>query len=461
MQLLFIHGWGTTNTSSYGELPQALVGKLTRLNIAVDIQHVYLGRYLSFHDEVSMDDIARAMQQALIELPGNTPDEIQAFSCITHSTGGPVVRYWVNKYYGKNRLASMPLKHLVMLAPANHGSALAKLGKARVGRIKAWFSNIEPGQRVLDWLSLGSDGQWDLNKDFLLYTYEDNSFFPFVLTGQGIDHKFYDFLNNYLIESGSDGVVRVAGANMNYRYITLRQSKEILLKKVPRTYQLEPDEVIKEPLKIPLGVYNQYSHVGSKMGIMQSIQSTDIDHVLVNDVVTCLQVKGFDDYTACEQYLSQVTEHNQKGLDRYCMLVFNVCDNTGASIDQEDYDLILLAGKQYRPHQLPSGFLKDRQMNSQSNRLVYYLDANKMKEIKDGMFGLRVLARPQSGFSYYANAEFRSDGLSARDILIPNQTVYINIVLHRFIDKNVFRFGPVADKPVSFKNTKPSGENLE
>eukprot|EP01031_Cornospumella_fuschlensis_P043536 gene43536-53229_t len=43
-----------------------------------------------------------------------------------------------------------------MLAPANFGSALAQLGKGRVGRLKAWFSGVEPGQGVLDWLELGS-----------------------------------------------------------------------------------------------------------------------------------------------------------------------------------------------------------------------------------------------------------------------------------------------------------------
>ncbi|NOQ27162.1 MAG: hypothetical protein GQ564_17515 [Bacteroidales bacterium] len=42
--------------------------------------------------------------------------------------------------------------------------------------------------------------------------------FPFVLTGQGIDEKFYDFINSYLIENESDGVIRMAGANNNYRY---------------------------------------------------------------------------------------------------------------------------------------------------------------------------------------------------------------------------------------------------
>lgn len=64
------------------------------------------------------------------------------FSCITHSTGGPVVRAWVERFFGADRLSNLPLKHLIMLAPANHGSALAQLGKARVGRIKS------PGRRT-------------------------------------------------------------------------------------------------------------------------------------------------------------------------------------------------------------------------------------------------------------------------------------------------------------------------
>ena len=91
-----------------------------------------------------------------------------------------------------------------MLGPANHGSALAVLGKEYVGRIQSWFSGVEPGQRVLDWLSLGSEGQWILNQNFLSYDSARKGFYPFVLTGQGIDNKFYDFLNSYLVEPGSD-----------------------------------------------------------------------------------------------------------------------------------------------------------------------------------------------------------------------------------------------------------------
>ncbi|MCU4157058.1 hypothetical protein J1N10_13795 [Carboxylicivirga sp. A043] len=458
MKLLFIHGWGTTNTDSYGELPQAIVQQLTEHQVSVDIQHVFLGRYISFHDEVTMDDIARALERALIDLPGNSEGHIAPFSCITHSTGGPVVRYWVNKYYGRNGLSQLPLKHLVMLAPANHGSSLAKLGKARVGRIKAWVSGVEPGVGVLNWLSLGSEGQWDLNSQYLDYNYEGKNFYPFVLTGQGIDNQFYDFLNSYLIESGSDGVIRVAGANMNYRFITLKQDKNEKLRNRPLTCAMKGESIQISP-RIPLGVYPQYSHVGKKMGIMQSIQADDSGE-LVGDIVKCLLVEDANQYSACEQYLSGITSNHQKDKDRYCMLVFNVCDDTGVSINKDDYDLFLLAGKQYQPHHLPSGFLKDKQMNDLTSRLVYYVDANKMKNIKDGQFGIRVVARPDKGFSYYAAAEFRSDGIKAEDVLQPNQTIYINIVMHRFVDKNVFRFGKAGGTPVNFKKEKPSGEHL-
>ena len=91
------------------------------------------------------------MDSALRHMPGNQ-SRIQEFSCITHSTGGPVVREWVDRFYGARKLRELPLKHLVMLAPANHGSALAVLGKQRLSRMKSWFQGVEPGQKVLDWL---------------------------------------------------------------------------------------------------------------------------------------------------------------------------------------------------------------------------------------------------------------------------------------------------------------------
>ena len=463
MQLIFVHGWSVTNTDTYGNLPRALSNAAGGVGLSLDIRHIYLGRYISFNDNVTMDDIARAMDRALRDLPWNSDTHIAPFSCITHSTGGPVVRSWVDRFYGAEKLGTLPLNHLVMLAPANHGSALAVLGKARVGRIKAWFNGIEPGQRVLDWLSLGSDGQWDLNHTWLDYDLTHTSFYPFVLTGQGIDHKFYDFINSYLTEKGSDGVVRVAGANMNCCCVSLVQSLDDEIRKQPRTLRLKPapDEAVRYPQPVALRVYNQYSHSGKTMGIMRSIEPNDTGAPVVQDILKCFQVDSQQTYETHSQQLKNETEKTQKDADKYCMLVFNVHDDQGEPIAQGDYDLLLLAGSRYQPDKLPKGFFTDRQMNEKTGRLVYYLNADKMQDIiKTGKFGLRVVARPVKGFAYYAAAEYRSSGNEAEKILMPNQTIYVDITLHRFVDKNVFRFGPATDKPVNFKKVKPSGETL-
>jgi len=461
MRLVFVHGWSVTNTNTYAKLPEALANA-GGAPFNPDIQHIYLGRYISFHDEVTVDDIARAMDHALRELPGNSDTHIETFSCITHSTGGPVVRFWVDKYYGakaRNNLDDLPLKHLVMLAPANHGSTLATLGKERVGRIQAWFSGVEPGQRVLDWLCLGSDGQWQLNENYLEYDYAAHGFYPFVLTGQGIDRKFYDFLNSYLVEPGSDGVVRVAGASMNYRYLSLTQNRDQLISKKPPAFALVPDGNVRTPKPVPLRVYNGHSHSGNKMGIMGSIKADSTSAPVVQDILKCFQVASAADYQARADEFDQLTMQQQANGDRFCMVIFNVRDDQGERIGENDYDLFLLAGSKYQPHKLPKGFFKDRQMNDKSSRLVYYLDADKMAEIKEG-FGIRVVARPSAGFSYYCVAEFHSDEIPLSSILKANQATYVNITLHRFVDEEVFRFDPASDDRVNFKRRKPSGNTI-
>lgn len=458
MQLIFVHGWGTTNTDIYGGLPEALAAAAESAGLDLAIGHIHLGRYVSFHDEVTLDDIARALDQALRDLPGNG-QAIQPFSCITHSTGGPVVRHWIYRFFGADRLAELPLRHLVMLAPANHGSALAVLGKKRVGRIKAWFAGVEPGQRVLDWLSLGSEGQWELNNATLDHDYGAAEFFPFVLAGQGIDHRFYDFLNSYLVEPGSDGVVRVAGANMNYRFFAVEQSNE-LIRKNPPTHRLveDPERPVRVAPEVPLRVYKDYSHCGKKMGIMASIgPHSEKPQPVVADILRCLQVAKPEDYRRQAAELAERTEKEQKGAARYAMLIFNIHDDEGNRFARDDFDVFLLAGRNYQPHQLPKGFFMDRQMNAVNDNLVYYLNVDKMNEIKDGLFGLRIIARPASGFSYYFAGEFRSDGAAYEDIIGPNHTTYVDVTLKRQVDKNVFRFDPADGARRSFKGVKPAG----
>ena len=179
--------------------------------------NLYLSRYVSFHDEVRMPDLARAFEEAIRRELRKELEAGRRFVAITHSTGGPVVRDWWDRYYvSRRRPGDCPMSHLIMLAPANFGSALAQLGASRISRLKSWFEGVEPGTGVLEWLELGSAESWDLNTRWLAYASAVASadrVFPFVLTGQSIDRSLYDHLNSYTGEIGSDGVVRAASAN--------------------------------------------------------------------------------------------------------------------------------------------------------------------------------------------------------------------------------------------------------
>jgi len=56
--------------------------------------------------------------------------------------------------------------------------------------MKLFVEGAEPGERVLDWLELGSGAAWTLNETWLDYDCIGNGLFPFVLVGQTIDRSF-------------------------------------------------------------------------------------------------------------------------------------------------------------------------------------------------------------------------------------------------------------------------------
>ena len=462
MNLLFVHGWSVTHTDTYGQLPEALeVQAPSQLNL--NIQHIYLGRYISFHDEVTVDDIARAFENATKEVIGENTE----FSCITHSTGGPVIRAWVERFYGVDHLSSLPLNHLIMLAPANHGSALAQLGKARVGRTKSWFQGVESGQSVLDWLELGSNGQRALNLAWLDYKAPVNGFFPIVITGETIDKKLYDYINSYTAEKGSDGVVRVASANLNYRYVRLQQNTSLPMYSVHNdgdlfdVHQLELDGVIKTPHdRCAFEVLSGASHSGKAKGIMRSVTKRNSPNKqVVNSIIESLMVNNAREYEALTNSMLARTVKAQSR-NKYAMIVVRVADDQGNEIS--DYDLLLLAGKEYRPDKLPKGFFVDRQKNRiNSCHLTYYLNSTKMRTILDDKIGFRVVARPTEGFIYYSPGEFRSEEIAATDLLKENETLLLDIVLKRHVDVNTFRADPLGEGRVDFKNEKPVGDDVD
>ena len=361
IDLVFVHGWSVTHTDTYGDLPKRLVFEGRQRGMRLRERNVYLGRYVSFHDEVGIKDLAKALERALHD---ENLGSDSRFYCVTYSIGGPVVREWHQRYYaGTNK---SPMSHLVMLAPANFGSALAIIGKGRVGRLKSWLGGVEPGQGILDWLSLGSAEAWELNHAWIMGGQAEigkRRIFPFVLTGQSINRKLYDSLNTYTGESGSDGVVRVASANLNATYARLRQVGSSDAQGFSR---LELDSHIGRAPAIPMRIVRNKAHSGKDMGIMRSVKSrprrrNDSDEETVDAIMRCFSVEELRDYkrlcrvfdseSAAVQRDEQVEIEDRFLIgsrifihDRYSQVIFRLHDDQDHPI--KDFDLLLTAGRQ-------------------------------------------------------------------------------------------------------------------
>jgi hypothetical protein len=357
--LVFVHGW-SVREPDYGQLPSLLEQQ--------SILHICLSQYVSYSDSLTLDDLADAFERARQHAFPHT-----AFQAITHSTGGPILRHWMLRHANSARC----LTALIMLAPPHHGSALAQLGKSRIARLKFWLEGVEPGQRILDWLELGSDQSWDLNRRWLDY---QGSTHMLVLTGATPDRTLYDHINSYTGERGSDGVVRVAAANLNYTWMRLEQlgSRFILQEK-------------RRSPRVSFCVLPGASH--------QSIQDVA---PITPDAAT----------------------------PRTSMLTIKVRDELGPV---DDFDFLLTAGARYDPDALPRGFFLDRQRNQIApNTITYFFDYEALSQVQH--LGFRIAARPATGPMHYRPAEYR-DTLFLR----PHETTLLEIVLKRVLEADVFR----------------------
>jgi hypothetical protein len=82
-----------------------------------------------------------------------------------------------------------------------------------------------------------------------------------------------------------------------------------------------------------------------------------------------------------------------------------------------------------------------------------------------GHLGIRVDARPSYGspggkpeeFAGYMRAEFHLDKAAFQKWIRPNETVYVDSVLTRYVDSEAMRLEPLSKGRGSFKSTKPAG----
>jgi len=352
---------------------------------------------------------------------------------------------------------------------------------------------------VLDWLELGSNEGWELNLDWIENSKDQvgtNGIFPFVLTGQAIDRKLYDNINPYTGEAGSDGVVRVASASINSRHVMLTQPPLSMDQQgniIPLDFT--SGAIVTAP-KTALRVVRLKSHSGSDMGIMNSVlqDSSDVKSAdTVSAILQCIKVKADSDYQqVCNDFAAK-TDQIQKDEqletetdllvikrhfinDRYSMVIFRVRDHKGYPVT--DFDLVLTAGANDDPNHLPEGFCADRQRNRLNpETITFYFNfdiLNGCDAIKDGsnivrpaikpttMLGIHIYPRPVNGFVRYMPCQVKASAALFNNVLLPNTTTLVDIVLQRIVDKEVFRTEQLTDDlsllKKDFKGTQPGQE---
>jgi hypothetical protein len=461
----------------------------------IDLQNVHLSKYVSFRDEVRVDDLARAFEAAFKGEVAPNLSNGERFICITHSTGGPVIRQWWQRY--REAGTPSPMSHLIMLAPANFGSALAQLGKGRLSRLRSWWNSIEPGQGVLDWLEHASPESWELNRQWIEKSPQidpsttNPPTYLFVLTGQTIDRQLYDHVNTYTGEAGSDGTVRVAAANLNSTYVRLEQTDQGNAVVSPFVDALERNDpgfdldgyafgtnlmVARQAVsaKVAFKIVPGVSHTGKSNGILFSISESG-RHETVDAVLRCAKVNSSRAYRAlCKAFADEniVVHDNErlepgKGLlrgknyfcDAHSLIMVRIVDDRGQPITDFDFKL---TGKQDKPDGLPEGFFVDRQRNLRDrSAFTLYVNYDAMhdrKPVKDSRgrvvraglpgvdrLGIRVYAYPMNGFAHYLPGVLAAAPGEVENYVRPDQTTLFEIVLRRIVHQGAYLLVPASD----------------
>ncbi len=308
-----------------------------------------------------------------------------------------------------------------------------------------------------------------------------------MLTGQTIDRKLYDHVNSYTGESGSDGVVRVAAANLNAVHVRLEQVPPVTVSNVVSAERLS----LKAPSVAPrtaMRVMANTSHSGTAIGIMGSVDprpDTDKGSALVEAIIDAIGVDTMPQYRALADAWDDATDDVQKGErleiedrlllpdsffihDRQSMIILRVIDTAGYRVG--DLDLIL-TGESDSPERLPRGFLSDRQWNDTSKALTFLLNHDVMvgappvededREYRPALkgikrLGMKVQPRPTDGFVHYLPCGLQAIPSALTRFVKPNQTTIVDIELQRIVRSGVFALVQGRTKP-SFKWIKPGG----
>lgn len=285
MNVLFVHGYSETSLAAYFDFPERLK------NACPCIDEIALAAFNSLDDQVTIDDLAEAMETRVGALVAAKGWRVDDMAVISHSTGALIARRWI-----LNRVATgqtVP-SHLLTLAGANHGSTLAQMGRSVLGYVqKAFLKHLMTvGANVLIDLDYGSDFLLKLNDEWLTAWNNGSldTLFAFSAGGDSVsdDPAVQIFWQTH--EVGSDNTVRICGANLNYAMISVEHNADGTLNPVARRPDRRP---------IPHLVLTGYSHFGRESGILGWIKPNGDD--AVRAVAEALAVADAAAYQQCAE----------------------------------------------------------------------------------------------------------------------------------------------------------------
>lgn len=301
-RVIFVHGYSVRSLSTYGGMPKVLLANGFRP------QDIFLSAYDSLNDDITCDDLARALELRVRGLE-SAGLNMQDTAIIAHSTGAIITRRWMlNRWAAGQNLPS----HLISLAGANHGSTLAQLGETQMAYLyRELNGGTSVGREVLQDLDYGSAFLLKLNEDWLdAYLAKappakappakaPPKTFAFSLIGD--DHSA---LTNQIFwqskERGSDSTVRISGGNLNYRIMSFDQTG-------PRTLTIKALSQ-----NVPHLVLAGVSHTGDN-GILGGAKTLDI---VSKAILAALAVRDTTSYLALEmQWAEQTAAWNASNTD--------------------------------------------------------------------------------------------------------------------------------------------------
>lgn len=422
MQKVFlIHGWSVKETTTY----QALHMKLAEHGF--DLKHVYLGRYVSLDNDVEIKDIAHAMHRALTESLGKS-DWTGPIHMITHSTGALVVKQWLTSYYTGNIASKRPLKNLIFLAGPHFGSRLAHHGRSMMSQAFVTFG--ESGKQILKSLELGSQFGWETNGILLTdRSWLKQGIRPYCLIGDRVRRDiFKSRIFPAAYEKGSDGVVRVAAGNLNFRRYRLDARSRRFRK-------------LGEVSGVPFAALGQYEHSERERGIMNSITSTAdpqaAKYLNLKLILDCLRVGNANEYQRVSARFTSVTRETRRKKSAFGQLDLWFRDDTGAPIEDYVWELGCYMEGSEKPSKTIAHTHKNR---IDSSHFTVFLDMDEFEPRRS--YFMRIKADSGTPLYQYHPNEFtvQVTGKQLRDIITADQTTQIEVVFERSSVRDLFRF---------------------